>query len=146
MTGHPLRRPADAGEHRQARVNLRLSTAEKAEIRQAAQRTRETSAGYTARVVLMVVRGELDDGADPAEIRELTIQLIRTRSALDRLHGAMNEAIEEFRETGETPASVTDAVSLTSAAAQAAAAVTQRLLAYLEQWQRRRASRARQRR
>lgn len=52
-------------------MNLRLSTIEKAEVREAAHRTRETSAGYTARVVLMVVRGELDDGADPAEIREL---------------------------------------------------------------------------
>jgi hypothetical protein len=91
MATRPRRRPADAGEHRQARINLRLSTAELAELQHAAERTGETPAGYTARVALMTARGQ-HDGADPAEVRELAHLLIQIQAQLHRSWSLLDQA------------------------------------------------------
>jgi hypothetical protein len=91
MAARARRRPADAGEHRQARMNLRLSAGELAELRQAAARTRETPAGYTARVALMLARGQVR-GGDPREVRELAHQLMRVQAQLHQLWSMLDRA------------------------------------------------------
>jgi hypothetical protein len=90
MATRPRRRPADAGEHRQARINLRLSTAELAELQHAAERTGETPAGYTARVALMTARSQ-HDGADPAEVRELAHLLLQVQAELHRAWSLLDQ-------------------------------------------------------
>src|SRR5690606_10081922 len=84
VTDRLFRRPADAGEHRQHRVNLRLASSEHAAVRQAAARTRETVTGYAARIVVMAAAGHLDAGADPAEVRELIYWLVQIRNELNQ--------------------------------------------------------------
>lgn len=96
MATRPRRRPADAGEHRQARINLRLSTAELAELRQAAERTGETPASYTARVALMSARGQRN-GADPAEVRELAHLLLQIQAELHRAWSLLDQVASSDR-------------------------------------------------
>lgn len=136
-----FRRPADAGEHRQLRVNLRLAGAELDAVRQAAAGTRETVSGYGARVLVLAARGELD-GADPVEVRELAMQLIWTRTQLEKVAARLDDAAAYAEDPAGLAELAEDCRRVNREATQATGAV----LDHLDRWRRRLARRARQRR
>ncbi len=77
-------RRARTGGQRAQRLNLRLSVDELADVAAAAARMQETPSGYAARITVAAARDQLVDGLDPAEVRELVIELIRTRTQVQR--------------------------------------------------------------
>jgi hypothetical protein len=128
MAARVRRQPADAGEHRQARMNLRLSTGELAELRHAAARTRETPAGYTARVALMLTRGQVG-GGDPGEVRELAHQLIQVQAQLHQLWSLLDHAVTAAEAAGQ--GRLVDAVQRCGDAWQRAGDAADGVVAYL---------------
>lgn len=118
--------------HRTNRVNLRMSDAELAELAAAADRTGETPAGYAARVALAVARGELADGVDVGELREVAYGLMQTRSHLGRIGGLLNQAVTVLHSTGQPPAYLADAVARCDAAIHRNDEATQAVLRVLD--------------
>lgn len=140
MSGHRVfRRPADAGEHRQQRVNLRLAGAELAAVRQAAAGTRETVSGYAARVLVMAARGELDGGADPVEVRELAMQLIWLRTELAKVAARLDDAAA----CADDPAGLAELVEECHRTRRQVEQATGAILGHLDRWRRRLARRCR---
>lgn len=131
------RRRSDDG-HRTNRVNLRLSDAELAELTAAADRTSESPAGYAARVALAVARGELADGVDVEEVREIGYGLMQTRTHLGRMGSLLNQAVTVLHSTGQPPAYLADAIQRCTAAIQRSDEATQAVLRLFDGRRRRR--------
>ncbi|WP_047892776.1 hypothetical protein [Micromonospora sp. RV43] len=134
----PHRRPRGDDGHRTRRVNLRLSDDELADLTAAAARTGETTAGYAARVALVVARGQMHaDAVDPEEIRDMAAHLMQSRTTLGRVGVLLNQAVTVLHSTGEPPAYLADAAQRCAAAIARVDDATQTVLRVLNPRRRR---------